>query len=216
MGVQPFNWSVVIIGYWNVAILAPGRIAEKVFGLQKGTKVPVMLPIDAMVPCQVEHPDGDIRVIASTNRLEFGLVKMDYNALGHAMKCAVKALSWLPETPVRAAGFNVNHKTDELSTGMVKLYAKDEIDYVLGELNREITARSIARTLKYDSGKVNITFRGDTNHFEFLCNFHQDSMENQELIDWLSIPVNQIETYVKELLGKFGLSSEETSNDDSK
>ncbi|MEJ2704900.1 MAG: hypothetical protein P8Z79_20880 [Sedimentisphaerales bacterium] len=214
MGVQPFNWSVVILGYWNVAILSPGRIAEKIFGLEKGTKVPVMVSIDATIPCQVEHPNGDIRVLAGPNRLEFVLVKPNYDALRHAMECAAKVLTWLPETPVHAAGFNVNHKTVDLSSEMVKLYAKDEIDHALGELNREIDERSIARTLKYENGKVNLTFRGNADHFELLCNFHRDSKKNQELIDWLSIPIHDIETYVTELLEKFGLRLEEPSNDD--
>jgi hypothetical protein len=216
MGLQPFNWSVVIPGHWNVAIFAPGQIAEKVFELPKGTKVQVMVPIDVMGPNIVEHPDGDIRILSLPNRLEFGLVKMDFDALEHAMSCAVKAIKWLPHTPVQAAGFNINYKTDESSSEMVKLYSKEEIDHIIGDLGIEITSRSIARTLRYDPGKINITFRGNNNNLEFLCNFHRDSNKIQDLIDWLSIPKKNVEKYIKEILEKFGLSLQEPSNDDPK
>jgi hypothetical protein len=216
MGLQPFNWSVVILGHWNVAIFAPSRIAEKIFGLPKGTKVKVMVPIDVTGPYLVEHPDGDIRVLSHPSRLEFGLIKMDYSALNHAMFCAAQALKWLPHTPVQAAGFNVNYKTDEPSSKMVRLYTKDEIDHIFVDFGSEITSRSITRTLKYETGTVNITFRGNTNLFEFMCNFHRDSNEVEELVKWLSFPENQIEGYVKKLLENFELSLQEPSNDDSK
>jgi len=214
MGLQPFNWSVVVIGYWNLAILGPGRIAEKVFGLDKGTKVPVMVPIDMTVPCQVEHPNGKIRVAAHATRLEFSLIRMDYDALKNAMDCAVKALRWLPETPVQAAGFNVNHKTDRPSSAMIKMYVKDDIDHALGESGYDIAARSVARTLQYKTGKLNITVQGDVEHFEFLCNFHRDSKSNKDLIEWLSIPIADIQGEVTQLLEKFQLTVEETSHDD--
>jgi hypothetical protein len=214
MGFQPFNWSVVIRGYWNLAILAPGRIAEKIFGLERATSVPVKVPLDVTIPCEVEHPNGTISVAAHSTQLVFNLIVKDYNALEAAMSAACNALRWLPETPVTAAGFNVNYKTDELSEGMVKMYTKDDIDRALGELDYDIATRSVARTLQHKSGKVNITVRGDTNHFEFLCNFHRDSKKNEDLIEWLSTPIEDIRGQVTQLLEKFELNVEETSDDD--
>ena len=214
MSLQPFNWSVVILGYWNLAILAPGRIADKIFRLEKGTKVPVMVPVDGNVPCQVEHPDRDIKVSAHPNRLMFELIKMNYDALKHAMDCAIEALTWLPETPVWAAGFNVNARTDKPSTEMVSYYAH-KIDGMFADLGYEVTNYSLGRSLQYGDGMFNINIRGTSNNFEFLCNFHRESRNNEDLIEWLRTPIEQIEEKVTQVLQKFGLKIEDTNHDNS-
>lgn len=212
MALQPFNWSVVVLGFWNLAIFAPGRIAKKIFRLEKGTKVPVLVPVDGKVPCQVEHPDGDIKVSVHPNRLIFNLIKMDYDALKHAMDCAIEALTWLPETPVMAAGFNVNLRTDEPSAEMISMYAHN-VNGMLADLNDEIAAYSLGRSLQFGNGKLNITFEGTSNHFKFLCNFNRDSTNNKDLVEWLHTPIKDIEQKVTQLLQKFELNIEDTSHD---
>ena len=213
MELQPFNWSVIILGHWNVAILAPARVAVKIFGLDKGISVPVKLPLDAMLPTIVEHPDGDINVLVRPARLEFNLTKANYKALKHAMDCAIRALEWLPETPVQAAGFNVNYKTNSPSPKMVKLCAKDDTDMPLADLEYDIINRSVIRTLKKEQGSLNLNIRGDEDTFEFLFNFHRDSKGNSDLIEWLRTPIVSIQNEIKKILHKFNLDVEDTEND---
>jgi hypothetical protein len=166
-----------------------------------------------MLPTIVEHPDGDINVLVRPTRLEFNLMKADYEALEHAMTCAVRALEWLPETPVQAAGFNVNYKTNASSPEMVKLYAKDDTDLPLADLEYDIIKRSVIRTLKKEQGSLNLNIRGDEDTFEFLFNFHRDSKSNSDLIEWLHMPIVSIQDEVTKILQKFSLDIEDTEND---
>jgi hypothetical protein len=52
---QPFNWDVVIVGFWNRAILTPNGIAKRLFKLPEGSGIEVLVPVNSLEPSQVKH-----------------------------------------------------------------------------------------------------------------------------------------------------------------
>ena len=51
MNVQPSEWSVIILGAWNPAILTPGGIAQRIFkGACGEHPVDVQVPLDGLAP----------------------------------------------------------------------------------------------------------------------------------------------------------------------
>jgi len=85
ISLQLFNWSVVILGRWNLAILTPVRLSKEVFKLEPQTQIKVAVPIDGTSPYLVEHPTQKIRVAIDVSRLVINLTEMNYQALKDAM-----------------------------------------------------------------------------------------------------------------------------------
>jgi len=213
MSLQPFNWSVVILGRWNLAILTPARISKKIFKLKPQTQVKVAVPIDGISPYLVEHPTQKIRVEIDVSRLVINLTQINYQALQDAMLAGVNALKWLPETPISAAGFNVNFQTKSPTPNMAKLYCNATFDNQLAELGHSITSWALTRSVSYNTGLLNIAVSGNPDYFELSCNFHRKSNENQDLIEWLEIAVSDVETQVTEVLKKLNLDLEEIKDE---
>ncbi len=212
MSLQPFNWSVVIAGRWNVAILTPAWVAKKVFELKKGTQVSVLVPADGISSYQIVHPQKKIRVVPDTRRLEIKLTEMSYEAMGDAMTAGVHILECLSETPVQAAGFNIYFQTDKPTPEMIQMYENKAI-VPLADLGYNVTMWTTARALNYKNGILNVTIQGRPDLFRLLCNFHRESNENRDLVDWLSIPVEQIKTEMAKLCESLELTLEEIPNE---
>ncbi|MBK9039205.1 MAG: hypothetical protein IPL83_08600 [Bdellovibrionales bacterium] len=67
MNIEALDWSVVIAGYWNQAILTPAGIAYRLFKKPKDTPVQVEIPLDGIAPYRVR--DGSIIIMAQPKRL---------------------------------------------------------------------------------------------------------------------------------------------------
>ena len=109
MPLTPDNWNVVVVGHWNRAILSPNGIAKRLFGLEDGTPVQVLIPLDVVGPYHVRHEK--ITVIPSNDRLLVQPLHSTFENLMDAMSIARRALEDLPLTPVFAAGINLNYKS---------------------------------------------------------------------------------------------------------
>ncbi len=119
MSIVSEEWSVVILGAWNRAILTPAGISKRLFGLPKGTQVEVMVPLDVLAPFKVRHEDTS--VAAAADRLIINPSKCNYTNMQKPMNIACKALGNLPETPVSAAGYNFKFKSGKPVPALAKV-----------------------------------------------------------------------------------------------
>jgi len=103
----PADWSVVVVGRWNRAILTPAGIGKRVLGVDAGTPLEVMVAIDAIAPPLVKH--DKMTVVADSDRLTIQLAVCAFDELVRACSLARNALKQLPETPLAAVGFNVRY-----------------------------------------------------------------------------------------------------------
>ena len=212
MSLVPFNWSIVIVGRWNPAILTPLRISENVFGLAKGTPVEVMVPIDGLSPYQIKHRDQNIIFIPNDDRLQISLGRRDSETLGHALNAGIKVLEWLPVTPVSAAGFNINFRVDHIDAGQEDILANKNLDDKLSDLGFSILSRQTSRSISYKGGIVKVTVRNEKDSFEILFNFHRQSNSNADLIQWLQNSPSDIISYIRTIMTKFNMNFEEETN----
>lgn len=112
---QPFDWNVVVVGAWNVAILTPGGVAKRLFRLPPGTPVEVQVPLDAPhAPMQVKRGGMVVAVAPSGMQLTVGPEQSAFSGLQEAAEIAARAIEDLPETPVRAAGVNIRYRFDSI------------------------------------------------------------------------------------------------------
>jgi hypothetical protein len=198
MNLNPFDWNVVIVGYWNRAILTPAGIGRRLFGLEEGTPVLVEVPMDGLGPHRVKY--SDLTVTAETGRLVVHADIPKYDLLDRARKAAILAMKSLPETPLIAAGFNVRVRikdpSDELLTSLTS-----GLDNALSDAGFEIYSRSLRRKLKFKDGTLNLDVE-EGDDFRVIFNFDRQSSKKEDLIAWLQLPIAEIEDVVSSVFEK--------------
>lgn len=192
MNINPFDWNVVIVGYWNRAILTPAGVGRRLFGLEEGTPVLVEVPMNGLGPHRVKY--SDLTITAETGRLVVHADIPKYDLLDRARKAAVLAIESLPETPLSAAGFNVRVRikdpSDELLTSLTS-----GVDNSLSDAGFKIHSRSLRRSLKFLNGVLNLDME-EREDFLAVLNFDRQSPKKNDLVAWLQIPITEIEDVV--------------------
>ncbi len=199
---KAFNWNVVICGNWNRAILTPEWIAKKLFGLQKGTPIEVLIPINVLAPTRVRY--GGFVVVADDDFLEIKTEKQEFGGLVEAMKLGIRAMTELPVTPFSAAGYNIRY---ELDSPEEPVYDKilSEVDTWLSTNEYDIETQTITRSVKpkegdFVEGIINFTGSIVGSKVVININFHRSSSEDKDLQKWLSITEDKIQEEVGKLL----------------
>jgi len=185
MAIEKFDWNVVVIGYWNPAILTPRGIARRLFALEEGTPVMVEVPMDGLAPHRVRH-EGMI-VTAEGGRLSIMTEDQTLPELARAKGLATRAIRNLPETPLTAAGYNLRFRVDDPPGALLDATATT-LDNSLSDAEFQIAQRTIRRSLEYHDGRLNleITQTGEAEtRVEF--NFHRQCSEVDGLCSWLEM-----------------------------
>lgn len=199
MPIASNDWSVVIVGRWNRAILTPAGIARRLFQLEPDTPVQVLVPIDTIAPPQVKHER--MTVVASSDRLVIQPEDCEYPQLARAMELGKRALQDLPETPLAAMGINVKYKVAQKVEALQIVTRKTEFDNRLSDQDLVISGRSITRTLNWREGRINLTIGEEQDGpFEILFNFELRSSNRDRHVDWLSTDVHNIQDQVNRIL----------------
>ncbi|MBE3123533.1 MAG: hypothetical protein IMZ55_00510 [Acidobacteria bacterium] len=211
MPLQAFGWGVVIIGHWNPAILTPIGIAKHCYSLPENTPIEVLVPLDQVAPVRVKH--GNLVVMADAMQMQIEATDCSYESLSSAMTVGANALRNLPVTPVVAAGFNVKYRC-ETPTAPATERTSCSLDDCLADADYTISDRKIQRGLEFEAGRLNLILEQETaGACVFQCNFHRNSRQRAELIEWLSLPVDRVREQVERLLGQvLGLDIREVSN----
>jgi hypothetical protein len=199
MPLEPQDWSVVIAGYWNRAILTPFGIASRLFGLEPGkeTSIEVDVPIDAIAPHRVTY-DG-LTVIVSPGRLLIEPRKKTFPELRRAMQVAVLALTNLPETPLIAVGINVKYRSAAPPSALLDLL-RDHWDDDLADFQFRIEGRSLGRSLSWRRGTINATLSESEGVFLVDFNIERRSPQVADHKEWLSVDISEVETVVSRVM----------------
>lgn len=203
---EPIEWNVVLVGAWNRAILTPGGIATRLFKLPDGDPVEVLVPIEGLEPPKVSH-DG-LTVVASSSRLIVEVKTPGFDSIEKARTIACSALSSLPDTPVTAAGFNIRYRGPSEDTSFPEI-TRSQIA-IFSDCGYEISSNGLLLQLKFGQGVINVKGVIDADGMLILeLNFHKDSKQASELIEWLSTDTDVIRSEVERLIEALGLSTQE-------
>jgi len=207
MELEPFDWNVVIAAYWNRAIFTPNGIAKRLFKIPEGAGMEVLVPVNLLESPVVKYDDIIVRV--EDRRLIVGATKGSYEVLSKAMEMGRNALLTLPETPASAAGFNVRFKITSGRSKIEHLVAATDLDGCLSDTGYEIVGRFLNRRIRcrgtpFEKGIVTFSLDLQDDAAKIEMNFHRDSNDVKELVDWLSISSSDARKTVEELLSSCG------------
>lgn len=186
MQLEPFDWSVVVIGRWNRAILTPAGIGKRLFKLEEGTPLEVLIAIDALGPPLVKH-DG-LTVVAGSDRLIVQPDSLNSSRLEKACEIARNAVSSLPETPLSAIGINIKYKCDGYFEPIDNALAGD-IDTRAAELDLERIECQLQKSYKFEAGRVNVMVAiGEDGKRTLGFNFELQNNKKDDHLVWLATP----------------------------
>lgn len=199
MAITPENWNVTLLGAWNRAILTPAGIATRLLERPEGEPIGVDIPIDGIAPIRVRHEA--LVISAGSSRIDIGLTSCSFANLGNAMQIGARALQKLPETPVRAAGFNIAFAVDPVPVEATRLLDV-RLDDSISDAGFAITERKLSRSLELRPGQINVhVTQANDQPWQILLNFHRESSQPRELIEWLQMPTDDIQQRVQAMLG---------------
>lgn len=205
MTIEPIDWSVVIAGNWNVAILTPDGIRRRLFALPDGSPIDVEVAIDRPGRYRVKH--AQVIVDPSPTCVVTTGTTNEIDPLQAAASVSRKALSVLPETPVSAAGVNFNFKVDEFSDDIIEMLGS-ELDNVIADNKFDVVGRRVVRAIKCKNGILNVTlFNDDFQSSGIQFNFHLDSQDPKLLSEWLD-KVAEFHEIQSKLLTRLGFNIE--------
>ncbi len=198
MILEQYDWNVIIIGYWNRAILTPIGIGKRLLGLDQSTPLAVEVPMNGMGPTRVKY--DNITISPEARRLVISADMATLDNFDRARKIGVKAIESLPETPLNAAGFNIRVKIENIPDDIV-IASKTEIDNRLSDASMIIKKRRFTHTVSHKEGVLNITIYLEK-ELRVELNFHRQSDVNEELISWLSMPIEDVKKTITEVFDK--------------
>ncbi len=199
MPLAPKEWSVVVVGRWNRAILTPAGIGKRVFQIPEGTPLEVMIAIDAIAPPLVKH--DKMVVVAASDRLTVQPEICNFDELMKACTLASNAVKSLPETPLLAVGFNIKYTTERYFEPIDRVLIS-ELDDLASDAHYDIVERQVHRAYKWGKGKINfVAALTDDGARTVALNFelHSDSHSNH--LDWLGHAPNAIQSEVEKIIG---------------
>lgn len=199
--VEPFNWNVVIVGAWNVAILTPDGIRRRLFELADDQPIEVEMAIDRPGAFRVGH-EGI--VVSPTNRaLEIAGRECTLPLLKRAAAIGALAVKVLPETPMTAVGVNIRYRAEGLPSPLPDLL-EAKIDDLISDKGLRILARSVRRSMDFDVGFINLEVGESREGIgQVAFNFHRESADSAVLSDWLG-RIGEFHEKAHDLLGALG------------
>ncbi len=198
MPLIPHDWNVLVLGYWNPAILTARGIAKELFRVPENTPIAVEIPMDAAGPQRVRYQGLIVSLLG--NRLMIDTEVTDFPTLERAMSIACNAMDALPVTPLHAAGFNVRYRTEESPLHLVEL-TNLALEAHLSDAHYRISDRLIQLSLEAGDGRINLAVKtngGGACDIQF--NFDRQSDNHADLREWLQTPIADVEARVNVLL----------------
>lgn len=177
---QPITteWTVVILGKWNQAILQPEWLIRNVFN-DNQVRVEVAVGLAPGLPSRITG--DEILVLAGEDRLILGLTEVSDGQLRTMERIVVKILALLSHTPVARMGVNFGFSS-MISNTWTTQHLPNTFATRISEANLTPTGRSCKWSFKHgdtdnDNLNVNCNLSGDNIDVKFNFDFETPTVD---------------------------------------
>ncbi|MBB2960726.1 hypothetical protein [Methylobacterium sp. R2-1] len=112
------NWTIVLAGRWNMEILNPEWVTEKIFGKENAE---IDLVLNGM-QANIRYRFDNLSFVPQPNNVIFSVNDTEDASLQSIEDAACKLLQALPITPITALGINFTYIEDETPLTIAKLF----------------------------------------------------------------------------------------------
>jgi hypothetical protein len=144
------EWTIVVVGSWNIAILNPEWVGREMLSSQE---IEVELLFGAVRP-QVKINSPSVSVIPAPNRVVINARQPSPDSLAEAEAATARMLEKLPVTPVTALGINFGYVEELMPVSVAQLFRIGDTCKI-SDVPLTIKSTSIKRRFDYDGRDLN-------------------------------------------------------------
>lgn len=148
------QWSLVIAGRWNTAILSPAWLAKEVF---RQAEIGILFPVLGFGPTIFQAED--IKIIVSDDSVIFIPQKDSDEILAHIEEAGRHILNALPHTPIIAFGENFHYIVEGLPSQLDNVLKFTDTEQL--NANGKIGEISLVRTINLETCQLNLKIVSD-------------------------------------------------------
>ncbi len=164
------QWTVVLVGSWNVRIFSPLWVGQHLFDSKE---VEMEVGIGAGVH-PMRYRKGDALIIPRDDRIIFGTRSDRDEALSLLESLSSKTLDLLPHTPISAVGINFGFVEEGPESDLLELFNVPDSTR-LASWATDIRRKELTRQLETKEGIMNLKQVLHDGKVEFHLNFHEDA-----------------------------------------
>ena len=161
------EFSIVVIGKWNVTIFNNEWLSANVFGERE---LSIEFPMDPGLPRIITC--DNVRLIPAYDRLVVRVTDLNRQNLDKAEETVCKLLDLLPHTPVAFTGINFGYE-EEPDPPLLQHFPYPDEDH-FNDLNRELEllSREYRLNFKTEDHQLSLKFMISTGKIRFIFNCH--------------------------------------------
>lgn len=198
------EWTIVITGNWNVAILNPEWVCGNIFE-EKEINVEVLFGAGQT---GLKMSTGTVQIIPAPDRMIFSALST--SDVDNAEKAAVRLLRNLPVTPIRSIGVNFGFVEQEPGPDLLSLFDLEDKSKISDE-GWKITETTLIRRLNLDDKVLNLRVSHGERGVSFHTNFHWDVTAPDAAVSIIDGKAAQLGEQAREILKKiYGLEEEDS------
>jgi len=161
------EWTVVLAGSWNVAILNPEWVGRELLNLPE---VEMELVFGAIRP-QLKVSSPLVSIIPQGNQVIFNSRQRSAEAFAGVEAAATALLEKLPITPITAMGINFGYTEEAVSVNIANLFAIGDTARI-SDVPLRIKSTTITRQLEYDGRDLNFRMTHTPERLMLHFNYH--------------------------------------------
>lgn len=172
------EWSIVLVGSWNVAILNPNWLATEIYA-QEQVHVDVM--IAGMNPAiRVRH--GRTIITPHSDRVTISCTEATGDAIAEAEQVAVTLLRKLPVTPLAAIGANFAFTVADPPEALTKVFNFNDRQ-ALVSAEASVISADVVRKMSIKDQIANLRLQQvEDGTMNIYLNFHTDVLSSNEAV----------------------------------
>jgi len=161
------EWTITLVGHWNVRIFSPEWVATNLF------EVPEVQAEVAIGPelGPIRYIWGNVVLVPSPHQLIVGMRDSERLTLEKASSVATNLLALLPHTPIRAFGINFGFIEENPSDDLVKLFQLSD-SAKLSDMHCDILKTELHRAVQIDGKLLNLLLGLDNGKLSVRLNYH--------------------------------------------
>ena len=161
------EWTIVLLGQWNVRLFTPEWTAPNLF---EGQDIEVEFLVTSGVQ-KLRIRSQSVKIIPQDENLVVSVLDSSQETLDRAQAVAVRVLTLLEHTPVRALGVNFGFHEEDPGDPLLEAFQIGDVARLAG-IGGQVVKTEVQRTFQIDGDIMNLRHTFESPGVDVHVNFH--------------------------------------------